>query len=375
MSKLFWAVYDEEQKKKAEEILATFDKDSKDEMGLMGITMTLSSLMFPGTSVLHTRLRYIYLVGWIFLEAFKSKKELSIELLHQKEKELRQILQEQKKEDKKEFTGILGSTKIIDDDGDGEDLSQPPFSVYLNLLKEWNIIRDKTLSVVELEKDVFCLEYIEIIEDSNFKNSTFLLTKSEKKYIAKKIPTSILNTIFNVENDVELEEKQHFVDFEIEAIKDDEQKKLFQYAQNFSLLMWGTMLYYNYYLGNESDDLKKKFEVWRKRVKEVVESGWKPEDTLSLVSDKVKPTQKEFVNSWYKYVGENNLDLENPNNIDNISVKTFLTKREQQLKGNRSRLLKKQKGEILEEAKFGVRPIEYRWSNIVRFKKDFDASR
>ena len=373
MSKLFWAVYDDEQKKKAEEILATFNKDSKDEMGLMGITMTLSSLMFPGTSVLHTRLRYIYLVGWIFLEAFKSKKDVTIKLLHQKEKELRQILQEQKKKDNKSFVGILGSTKIIDEDGDGEELSQPPFSVYLNLLKEWNIILDENLLVTELCKESFCQDYIKIIEDKDFRNNTFVLTKIEKDYIVKKIPKSILSTIFN--DNIELEQEQHFVDFDIELIKDDKQKKLFLYAQNFSLLMWGTMLYYNYYLGNESGDLKDRFDTWIKRVKEVVESDWKPEDTLDLVSNKVNQTQKIFISSWYKYVKENDLDLENPINIGNMSIEAFLTKREQELKGNRSRLFKKQKGEILEEAKFGIRPIEYRWSNIVRFKKDFDATR
>jgi len=374
MSSLFWAVYDEEQKKKAEEILATFDKDSKDEMGLMGITMTLSSLMFPGTSVLHTRLRYIYLVGWIFLEAIKSKKEFTIELLHKKEKELRKILQEQKKEDTQAYIGILGSTKLIDSDGDGEELSQPPFSVYFNLLKEWSIVNDKNISVTELYKESFCPQYVELIENDDFINDTFELNKNEKEYIVQQIPESILATIFN--DDIELEQKEHFVDFDIALIKNDEQKRLFEYAQNFSLLMWGTMLYYNYYLGNESDDLKKRFKTWQERVLTVVESDWKPSDTLEFVSDKTNASQIMFIENWYEYVKQNidNLDLEKPKPIHTKSIQDFLREREQQLKGNRSRLLKKEKGEILEEAKFGIRPIEYRWSNIVRFKKDFDVT-
>jgi len=375
MSSLFWAVYDEEQKKKAEEILATFDKDSKDEMGLMGITMTLSSLMFPGTSVLHTRLRYIYLVGWIFLEAIESKKELTIELLHKKEKELRKILQEQKKEDTQAYIGILGSTKLIDSDGDGEELSQPPFSVYFNLLKEWSIVNDKNISVTELYKESFCPQYVELIENDDFINDTFELNKNEKEYIVQQIPESILATIFN--DDIELEQKEHFVDFDIALIKNDEQKRLFEYAQNFSLLMWGTMLYYNYYLGNESDDLKKRFKTWQERVLTVVESDWKPSDTLEFVNDKTNASQIMFIENWYEYVKQNidNLDLEKPKPIHTKSIQDFLREREQQLKGNRSRLLKKEKGEILEEAKFGIRPIEYRWSNIVRFKKDFDVTR
>ncbi|HIP26137.1 MAG TPA: hypothetical protein EYG80_00590 [Flavobacteriaceae bacterium] len=374
MSKLFWAVMDESQKQKTEEILATFDKDSKDEMGLMNITISLSSLMFPGTSVLHTRLRYIYLVGWIFLEALKSKKEFTTELLHKKEKELRKILQEKKKEDKEAFVGILGSTKIVDNDGDGEELSQPPFSVYFNLLKEWKIIKDDNLSVSELYKESFCPKFIEIIEDDSFRNDTFELIESEKEYIVKKIPKSILSTIFD--SNIELEQKQHFVDFDIELIQKDAQRKLFKYAQNFSLLMWGTMLYYNYYLGNESDDLKKRLDIWKERVKDVVDSDWKPSKTLDYVTDKINSSQIEFISKWYEYVKQNkdNLNLENPEEINKKSIEIFLTNREQHLKGNRSRLLKKQKGDILEESKFGISPIQYRWSNIVRFKKDFDAT-
>ena len=373
MSSLFWAVYDEEQKKKSEEILATFDKDSKDEMGLMGITMSLSSLMFPGTSVLHTKLRYIYLVGWIFLEAFKSKKKFSRELLHDREKNLRKILQTEKKINKDDFVGILGSTKIIDEDGDGEELSQPPFSVYFNLLKEWDIIKDKNISIIDIDKESFCNEYIEIIENENFKNNTFKLTNTEKAYIVKKIPPSILHTIF--ETNITLAEKQHFVDFDTILIDNPEQKILFENAQKFSILMWGTMLYYNYYLGNESDELKEKFDTWKKIVKPIVKSTWKPSDNI-LTLVKVNSSQINFINQWYEYIKKEykNLELENPKEIDNKSIEEFLRNREQQLKGNRARLLKQQKGEILEEAKFGINPIEYRWSNIVRFKKDFDAT-
>jgi len=373
MSSLFWAVYDEEQKKKSEEILATFDKDSKDEMGLMGITMSLSSLMFPGTSVLHTKLRYIYLVGWIFLEAFKSKKKFSRELLHDREKNLRKILQTEKKINKDDFVGILGSTKIIDEDGDGEELSQPPFSVYFNLLKEWDIIKDKNISIIDIDKESFCNEYIEIIENENFKNNTFKLTNTEKAYIVKKIPPSILHTIF--ETNITLAEKQHFVDFDTILIDNPEQKILFENAQKFSILMWGTMLYYNYYLGNESDELKEKFDTWKKIVKPIVKSTWKPSDNI-LTLVKVNSSQINFINQWYEYIKKEykNLELENPKKIDNKSIKEFLRNREQQLKGNRARLLKQQKGEILQEAKFGINPIEYRWSNIVRFKKDFDAT-
>lgn len=56
MSSLFWAVLDREQKEKSEELLSTFDKESKDEFGLMSLTIALSNLMFPCTSVFHKKL-------------------------------------------------------------------------------------------------------------------------------------------------------------------------------------------------------------------------------------------------------------------------------------------------------------------------------
>jgi len=371
MSSLFWAVLDNDQKKQAAEILATFDKDSKDEMGLMSITIALSNLMFPGTSVLHTRLRYVYLIGWIFLEAMKSNNELSKDILHKKEKELRKVLQLNKGQNPSEdYFGILGSTKIIDRNGDGDELSQPPFSVYFNLLKEWNIIIDKSLSITELYRGCFCPKYLKILEN-DFDNSTFKLSEDECEYIVNKIPLSILHSIFK--QNIALESKEHFVDFDATKIEDELQQKLFKDAQNFSLLMWGVMLYYDFYLDNNSAQLKNNFKVWSSRIKDVI-IDWNPEETLEHVEQSVSSSQREFIIDWFEYIKKNinNISLENPAKITNIDLEEFLRKREKALKGDRSRLWKKLNDEVLEDARFGINPIEYRWSKIRRFKKDFN---
>ena len=371
MSALFWAVFDEKQKAKAEEILATFDKDSKDEMGLMSITMALSSLMFPGTSVLHTRLRYVFLVGWIFLEALKHKS-VTLELLHKKEKELRKILQNEKKNctDSNLYLGILGVTKIIDLDGEGENLSQPPFSIYFNLLKEWNIIRDKSISVNETYREVFCSEYLEILENK-FDISTFILTKQEKSYISKVIPDSILSTIF--EKNIYLPDEV-FLDFDVAKIGDQAKEEIFIKSQNLSLLMWGVMLYYNYYLSGENSELEENFIIWKQGIKEMMKSDWIPQMTLNLVTSVVNISQELFIDNWFKYIKKYGKDitLENAPKIDGKSLKYFLMDREKTLKGDRSRLLKKQNGEVFNDARFGINPPSYRWSNIIKFKKDYD---
>ncbi|RLA78059.1 MAG: hypothetical protein DRG78_15990 [Epsilonproteobacteria bacterium] len=373
MSKLFWAVLDDEQKKRTEEILATFDKDSKDELGLMSITIALSNEMFPGTSVLHTRLRYIYLVVWIFVEVFTNKK-WDIKTFHNYEHRLRRSLKAAGEANKKEYVGILGSITP-----NNQDLSQPPFSVYFNLLKEWGIILDDKVQLSDLYLELIDKKFIEIIEDEKFVIDSFKLSEIEKNEIFKSVPESILKTLF--QKDIKIG-KEPFIYFDIdENISEisSTQKELFKNAQKFSTLMWGSMIFYNYFLGNQSNEVRKAFENWKALiVDDKVLENWKPNDTLRIVNDKINnqtihTIRVQFIESWYNYVIENikNLSLDNPAGMKDKTLLKFLSDRESDLKGNRARLLKLEKGEFEDSAKYGLRPIEYRWQNIRRFIEDY----
>jgi hypothetical protein len=372
MSEIFWVVFDERQKEISQELLATFAKDSKDELGLMAITIALSNLMFPGTSVLHTRLRYIFLVGWMFKEALKSKSKATIiQKLHYKEKQVRKELQKAKEQHLESFKGILGATKIVDEDGNADNLSQPPFNVYFNLLKTWGIIK-KEVSLKDIHLVLFDDQFLNIIESKNFKINSFLLTTEEKEYLYLRIPKSLLKDIIK-NNSLT---RKEFIDLDISVTQNENHQKQLLNARNFSVLMWGSMLYYNYFLGNKSENLKEKFAFWKKRLINVIDTDWKPEDMFKLIGNKLN-NKINFINEWFNYVKKNitTLTLENPPKINNKTLLDFLEEREKSLKGDRARLTKlKKENKTESNAKYGIHPIEYRWGNIKTFIKDFNAT-
>src|SRR3546814_13724285 len=81
MSSLAWIDFDEAERQRAQRIMALFqERDSRDELGLGAIRDAISDHLFPGTSTIQTRLRYMLLIPWIFrmLEGRDgSERELS----------------------------------------------------------------------------------------------------------------------------------------------------------------------------------------------------------------------------------------------------------------------------------------------------------
>ena len=64
---LAWVDYSQADQRRAREIVAMFSqRESRDELGLGRIRDALSETLFPGTSVLLTRARYLLLVPWLF---------------------------------------------------------------------------------------------------------------------------------------------------------------------------------------------------------------------------------------------------------------------------------------------------------------------
>ena len=73
MSALAWIDFDQTDRDRARRIMDLFGvEDSRDELGLGSIRDALSDLMFPGTSTIQTRLRYMLFVPWLYRMTEKS---------------------------------------------------------------------------------------------------------------------------------------------------------------------------------------------------------------------------------------------------------------------------------------------------------------
>lgn len=60
-----WVLLSREAVARAEEALASSEKGVRDEVGFLALHQGFADRFFPGTSVLHTRLRYILFVPWL----------------------------------------------------------------------------------------------------------------------------------------------------------------------------------------------------------------------------------------------------------------------------------------------------------------------
>jgi hypothetical protein len=66
LSSLAWIDFDEAERQRAQRIMALFqERESRDELGLGAIRDSIADRLFPGTSTIQTRLRYMLFVPWI----------------------------------------------------------------------------------------------------------------------------------------------------------------------------------------------------------------------------------------------------------------------------------------------------------------------
>ena len=67
MSSLAWIDFDEAERQRAQRIMALFqERETRDELGLGGIRDSIADQLFPGTSTIQTRLRYMLFIPWLF---------------------------------------------------------------------------------------------------------------------------------------------------------------------------------------------------------------------------------------------------------------------------------------------------------------------
>ncbi|MEX2374669.1 MAG: DUF6361 family protein, partial [Dehalococcoidia bacterium] len=92
-SSFAWLDHSETQRRRMMEVIDLFrEKATVDDLGLGSIRDTFSELLFPGTSTLHTRAKYLLFVPWLCRQLEEEQvssangtrrlRELEIELIH-----------------------------------------------------------------------------------------------------------------------------------------------------------------------------------------------------------------------------------------------------------------------------------------------------
>ena len=130
-SRLAWLDHSEAQRQRMMEIAGLFrERNTIDDLGLGPIRDTFSDALFPGTSTLHTRTKYLLFVPWIFrsLEVRNRKTSRDVEgQLRAKEVQLSLALQKGGETD-----GVIGRLA-------GKNLKQFPSLTYWGALGRYGI--------------------------------------------------------------------------------------------------------------------------------------------------------------------------------------------------------------------------------------------
>lgn len=117
--------------REARKFMASDQSGVRDEIGFLTVHQRYSDRFFPGTSVLHTRLRYVLFVPWIYRDEQMrpSRAQRTQESIRAREHELTGRLLG-------EAIGVIGKSNYPD------PVEQQPSQVYWGALRRWGILRE-----------------------------------------------------------------------------------------------------------------------------------------------------------------------------------------------------------------------------------------
>lgn len=390
-SQLSWIDHDSKARERTLRILSLFqEKESRDELGLGSVRDSFADQLFPGTSTIQTRLRYMLFVPWIYdsLEAKRLTVESFAVQADKLERDLVQPLM-----DSDDQSGVFGKTA-------GKKLKRLPSSAYWAGLGVWRIrltpfsqdeyhrrineIYSRRSNLKALEKDAKSRgDDIDIEQrmptlswhprlpepPQDFPYAVdFALSREEAEFIRDRIhiacPNSLLSFLALHCEPAETNAPWEHPDY---GSFSDRHKELLTHARLFSEVMHGAALSYNVQLAKLRNHEKlveehqSSFNDWVANLPLNEILNWSVSRLWELTVDHgytITPQTRSFVQHWIEHTRKS------PNKIlSNTDALNLIKRREMKLKGTRSRF-KNQRALEQWGGYSGVGKLVYRWPNV-----------
>ena len=398
MSKIAWLDYDCAAREKALQLLSAFqEKESVDELGLGTIRDALSDKMFPGTSTVMTRLRYMLFVPWIF-KRLEDERVYSNSFLRRADDDERHLVRVLKAKYGLEG-GVIGARS-------GEFVKRLPSDIYWAGLRVWGI-RQKDLSIDEYgngisawyaDKNKFercrrrSMDQAEDLGSANTVESmwcatlppipesfpqqaSFDLTRGEalflKEHILRHCRDSVLATLASGRYAVNVE-FPWMLDF-------PKYRMVIHHAKMFAIVMNGATILYNILLSrhyhmtigtDESREWAANHEAewadWLNDMSELDLASWDLEGLFDM-TPRIPFRTKEFVIDWVALVKQGKDQL-----LENNVAARLIQEREEKCKPSRSRFKNRKSLEQWNGNK-QIKPFNYRWHRVSRLIADLYA--
>ncbi len=378
MASIFaWLDSDDTQQQKMRQILELFkDESTIDELGIGTIRDTIANELFPGTSVLQTRVRYLLFIPWLVRDVASHHYPSDLALTRLRSQEVKLI------------DSLLagGETSgVIGHQAKAKLKSMPSNAYWAGMhrfgIRTWDLSIAEHYRAVAGHLDTLTKELgddgqsgpdlgldpaLPAMPGDLLQSATFDLSPDEASYLQSRLAQSCPRTLLAW---LALQGKPADCDYiwEHPQLKDfpHEHQSLLDHGRRFHHAIHGAALIYNLLLAEKRDEselidrYREQLEVWGADLaaKQVFE-GWVMSDfwtTLASLNPRIHPATQAFVNRWLE-LGRDGGDL-----ADDKTARGLITARERKLKGGRARLANAAALDAWTGGSGLVR-LDYRWS-------------
>ena len=394
MSTFGWLDTDSEQRRRMLEVVELFkDEGTVDELGIGSIRDALANSLFPGTSVLHTRLRYVLFIPWLMQRAAKQKAsaaEMSVEFRNLEYRLINSL------NAGGEALGVIGNTAR-------SRLKRMPSGIYWAALGTWNIRTAEVSSegyfrrqydyrqlsnrtaraddpeVRELSVDTGLDPHLPQPPEELLRAVDFTLTADEEPYLSDLISSSTKGSLLSwLIRNRPRSSPAYVWELDNLGAAPEQLQDLVDHARRFHTAIHGAALLYNLLLARKCgrDDLVADYEhrlvQWRDELNNTaVLHGWSRAEwweTIRRQNPRLRGITMQFVNRWLDLI---NVDADLVGNKDAASL---ISTRERQIKGGRARLVN-QSALDRWSGESGLGRHEFRWSIARGHLEDLYAAR
>lgn len=325
MSSLGWIDFDEAERQRAQRIMALFqERETRDELGLGAIRDSIADHLFPGTSTIQTRLRYMHFIPWLYRAL--EKREIPEAQLRAEARDTEIRLADALKAGG-ESNGVIGRDA-------GPRLQRLPSSVYWAGLGAWGIrafpgsldslfvaLRGRGRSrgasgsedaLASAPAPAVWNPALPRMPDDLLDQANFRLTADEAQFLIDRLvasqPTALLTMLAREGIDADCDHiwmHPHLSAFPAAA------RRLVQHGEIFSHVMHGAALLYNLALSElrQRDDwieaYRERLAAWRDDLDPGAVRAWSLDEFWSVVehpAHAVRPAAKRFVTEWRELV-------------------------------------------------------------------------
>jgi hypothetical protein len=396
-STLTWLDHDATARERSLRILALFqEKESRDELGLGVVRDAFADRLFPGTSTIQTRLRYMLFVPWIY-SSLEEQRAPAKDLPARARKREIALVEPLLASDGAD--GVLGRLA-------GGALKRLPSSVYWAGLGAWGIRRfdgsqeeyHRIIDTLyarrearerrrrqegeELDPDPTLVTWHPRLPEppTDFPDSvSFALTREEAEFLTDCIVTTHKDSLLS---HLALRCAPAEVDFpwrhpELAGFA-PEHRELLEHARRFSEVMHGAALLYNLALAELAqraelvDEHRSRLQAWTRELDLADLRRWSLHRFWALILEPGRTVTQAtlgFISNW---VG---LARSSPETLaEHPSARAMVEQREQRLKGARSRFLNARARDQW-SGYAGTTRLSYRWPTARSFLRDLYAGR